>query len=167
MRTLLLLIALALPVAAAGKMDPDDERALRAYELTTGKIEKLVKIGDRMRDYVKVHPEARRGGGFLKGDRLDDRLQALESTPYMMEMLNAEKITPRDFMLGTLTLLQTGMLMQIRAQHPDSPVPDDVNQKNLELISKHADLMQKWRTAWQIGMGPQLKDPNAEVAPAQ
>ena len=150
-RLLPLLLVLSLPaLAAGGKLDADDERALRDYQLTTGTMEKLVKVGERMRDYVKEHPEAR-NGGFMKGNKIDDSVQALQGKPFMMQMLNAEKLAPRDFMLGTLTMMQSGMLLQLRAQYPDSPMPDNVNTSNLALVSKHAELMQKWRAAWEIG----------------
>ncbi|HEX4385523.1 MAG TPA: hypothetical protein VH083_21330 [Myxococcales bacterium] len=149
----LLLLALALPAAARGKLDATDETALLDYSLTAGKIEKLVKIGERMRGYVKAHPEAKQDG-FMKGETIDQRVRTVRSSPGVMEMLKAQAMEPRELVLGMLTMMQAEMLLRLRAQYPDTPLPDNVNDKNLELTAKHGALLEKWRAAWEMGALP-------------
>src|ERR1700760_4450319 len=101
----LLLLALALPAAARGKLDATDETLLFDYALTAGKIEKLVKIAERMRGYVKAHPEAKQDG-FMKGDTIDQRIRTVKSSPGVMELLKSQGVEPRELVLGMLTMMQ-------------------------------------------------------------
>jgi hypothetical protein len=150
---LLLALAFALPAVAAGPgalMDQGDQQALHDYGLTPAKIEKLTKIGVKMGAYIKVHPEARHSD-IMKGNTLDDSVKAIQAKPEIMTMLKSEGVSPRDFMLGTLSMMQAGMLVRMRAQYPDAKMPDNTNPKNLDLVAKHPDLTQKWMAAWEIG----------------
>jgi hypothetical protein len=147
-------LALALPAVAAAapgaSLDSGDQQALHDYELTPARIEKLTKIGVRMGEYVKAHPEARHSD-IMKGKTLDDSVKAIQAKPEVMAMLKSEGVSPRDFMLGTLSLMQAGMLVQMRNQYPGAAMPDNTNPKNLELVASHPELTKKWMEAWEIG----------------
>jgi hypothetical protein len=147
-------LVLALPAVAAAApgaaMDAGDQQALHDYELTPAKIEKLTKIGVRMGEYVKVHPEARHSD-MMKGKSIEDSVNAIQARPEVMAMLKSEGLSPRDFMLGTLSMMQAGMMAQIRAHNPSVQLPDTVSSKNLDLVASHPDLTKKWMDAWEIG----------------
>jgi hypothetical protein len=153
MKWSLLLLALALPAAARGKLDATDETALMEYALTAGKIEKLAKVGERMRGYVKAHPEAKQDG-FMKGETIDQRVRTVRTNPGVMEILGAVQMEPRELVLGMLTMMQADMLLRLQAQYLDTPLPDNINVKNLELAAKQGKLLEKWRAAWEMGATP-------------
>jgi hypothetical protein len=152
---LLLSLVLAFPALAADSSasadNPADEQALRDYQLSVGKVEKLCRVGERMREYVKTHPEEKHSD-IMKGKTLDDSVKAIEARPEVMAMLKAAGVTPREFMLGTLTMMQATMMVSMRAQYPEAKTPDNINPNNVELVQRHPELSRKWAAAWEIGM---------------
>jgi hypothetical protein len=147
-------LALSLPAVAAepvpAGMDAKDEQALRDYEITAGKLDKLTDVGRKMGEYVKAHPEARQGN-VLKGGGIDASVKGIESQPELVSILKAEGVAPREFVLATMSMMQAHMISSIRARYPDTKMPDNVNPKNVEFVEKHPDLKQKWLAAWQVG----------------
>ena len=133
---------------AASHMSAADQKALHDYDLSESKIDKLMNVGQKMRAYSKEHPEVREQKDFMHGKDLDESIKSIEAKPEFVKMLESEGVTPRDFVLGTMSLFTSAMWAQMSRQYPDAKTPEEVNPKNVKLLQDHPEIMQKWQQAW-------------------
>jgi hypothetical protein len=152
--SLLFVLAFALPTLAAGHaashLDASDEKAMREYDLTPAKVDKLAKAATRIREYGKTHPDV---GETTSGKTIDESVKKLDAYPEVVSMLKSEGLTSREFMVGMMSMMQAGMWTSMSAQYPNAKMPDDINPKNVELLRKHPELMKKWQTAFEEEQG--------------
>jgi hypothetical protein len=129
-------------------LSPEDQAAIRNTDLTSARIEKILKAGVRMRDYVKAHPEVRQND-FMEGRTLDQSVKFVESKPEMVAIMKAEGVTPREWLLGVMAFNNAAMWSEISKRSPNQPTPPMVNPKNVALLQAHPELVQKWMDAWE------------------
>src|SRR3954463_1825837 len=61
-------------------LTPADEAAIKGYDLSEGKIDKLLKVGLKMREYANAHPEVR-DTNIMEGKSLEESATKMESKP--------------------------------------------------------------------------------------
>jgi hypothetical protein len=149
MRLLVAAALLALPAAAQGpRFSPQDMKALHDYELTQGKVDKLLVVGQKMRAYAEKHPEVRQQGDLMRGKTLDESVKSMEAKPELVSMMKAEGVTPREFVLGMMSMVSAGMWAAMSQRYPDAKMPEEINPKNVTLLQSHPEIMQKWEQTW-------------------
>ena len=57
-------------------------------------------------------------------------------------------VTPRDFVVGTMSLFTAAMWAQMSQQYPDAKMPPEINPKNVKLMQDHPEILRKWEEAW-------------------
>jgi len=129
-------------------LSPEDEAAIKNYDLSAAKIDKLMNVGVKMREYVKAHPEVQQQN-LMEGKTLDSAIQKMEGKPELVAMMKSEGVTPRDWLLGVMAFTNAAMWSEMSKRYPNQPAPPMVNQKNVELLQKHPELMEKWKNTWE------------------
>ena len=168
MRILLAAVLAAAPSFAQphSRMSPKDQQALHDYDLTAGKIDKLMAVGARMRAYAQAHPEVREHGDFMRGKDLDESVKSIEAKPELVSLMKSEGVAPREFVLGMMSVVTAGMWAAMSKQYPDAKMPPDINPRNVKLMQEHPELMQKWESAWSEKRGrggpPPKGEPDAD-----
>jgi hypothetical protein len=135
-------------VLAAAQISAADQQALHDYDLTAAKIDKLMTVGTKMREYAAAHPEVRQQGDFMRGKDLGESIKSVEAKPELVAMMKEQGVTPRDFVLGTMSLFSAAMWAQMSKQYPDAKMPPEINPNNVKLLQDHPEVMQKWEQAW-------------------
>ena len=150
MRILFAALLAATPVLAQphSRLSPQDQKALQEYDLTTGKIDKLMAVGQKMKAYAQAHPDVRQKGDFMRGKDLDESIKSIESKPELVSMMKSEGVSPRDFVLGTMSLMTAGMWAEMSKSYPNAQMPPEINAKNVKLLQDHPEIIQKWEQAW-------------------
>ena len=152
MRFPVAMLIAALPLSALAqphsRLSPKDQEALRSYELTSGKIDKLMAVGKKMREYAQAHPEVKKKGDFMRGKDLDESVQSVESHPELVSLMKSEGVAPREFVLGMMSLMTAGMWAEMSKSYPSAQMPPEVNPKNVKLLQEHPEILKKWEQAW-------------------
>jgi hypothetical protein len=155
MRLFLAALLAAMPLFAQpgprSRMSPKDQQALHDYDLTTGKIDKLMAVGKKMREYAAAHPEVEKRGDFMRGGSLDDMVKHIEAQPDLVKLMKSEGVSPREFALGMMSVMSGGMWAEMSKSYPQAQMPPEINPKNVKLFQDHPELMQKWEQAWSQG----------------
>jgi hypothetical protein len=138
-----------MPVYAQhSRLSPQDQKTLHEYELTEGKIDKLMAVGKKMKEYAEAHPQVREKSGFMGGDTLDDSVKSVEAKPEMVAIMKSEGLQPREFVLGMMSLISAGMWAEMSKSYPDAKMPPEINPKNVKLLQEHPEILQRWQAAW-------------------
>jgi len=149
MRVVWAAVLAAMPVYAQhSRLSPEDQKALREYELTEAKIDKLMSVGKKMKEYAQAHPEAQKKGDFMRGDTLDDSVKTVEAKPELAAIMKAEGLAPREFVLGMMSLISAGVWAEMSKSYPDAKMPPEINPKNVKLLREHPEILQRWEAAW-------------------
>ncbi|MGZ6142015.1 MAG: hypothetical protein ACXWLM_01695 [Myxococcales bacterium] len=155
-RLMMAALLAAMPVSAQphSRMSPKDQQALRDYDLTAGKIDKLMAVGEKMRAYAKAHPDVEKRGDFMRGKDLDESVKSIESKPELVSLMKSEGVAPRDFVVGMMSVVTAGMWAEMSKQYPSAQMPPEINPKNVKLMQEHPEILKKWEQAWsQRGRG--------------
>jgi hypothetical protein len=145
--SMLALLLFAVPAIAAGKRvkNPDDA-AMKTFRLTTDNVRKASAAARRISAEVAKDPalglSAEKRG--KQADTLDAKAKALESDPRIADLLRAESISAREFIMVHMAAIQAGMMatmMSQGAQIDGEKVGDAINPANLEFLETHPDEM--------------------------
>jgi hypothetical protein len=169
MRWMLALLAVPLSALAQGgpphgpphgpggmmrEMSPEDQKAIHDYKLTTGNVDKMMAAHLKFRDMAEKDPSMREGNPF-QAKTIDDSVKKIESAPPKAQAILKETgMKPREFVVGTMTMMTSAMWSSMQKMNPQAPVPAYVNPDNLAFIDAHPEIMEKFKN-----MGPRHGPP--------
>jgi len=139
-------VAMLSVAAAAGqsrKMQGNtDQKELYNYVLTMDKVQKLGSATSGLSELGAHHPEL-----YNSGETLDQVTQRFQKYPDVMATLNQNGLTPREYVVGTITLVQTDMAVNFKKAGTYKEYPPDllkvVSLENLAFVEKHYDEVSK------------------------
>jgi len=76
-----------------------------------------------MKAYAQAHPEVRQQGDIMRGKDLDESVRSVESKPELVSMMKSEGVSPREFVLGMMTIMTAGMWAAMSQRYPDAKMP--------------------------------------------
>jgi hypothetical protein len=130
------------------ELSPADEKEIHDYDLTQPRIDRMLKVGARMRDYLETHPEEKKENP-MAGKNLDDSVARMDQKPEMVAMMKSEGVKPREWLVGMMAFVNAAMWSEASKRNPTMQAPPTVNQKNVEYLRAHPELMQRWMDTWE------------------
>ena len=138
----LFLAALGVRAARAQSSGDGDEAAIRRYTLTMPKVEAWIRAS---RDVAAAaQAKAKAMGDSVQDDDSDDDAGGDESIdgmaarlarhPEVKRALEGAGLTPREFALVSLTLMQAMMADALLQKYPNAKHPDNLNPANLAFV---------------------------------
>ncbi|MBL8113844.1 MAG: hypothetical protein JNK60_13265 [Acidobacteria bacterium] len=135
--------AAALPdpaVAAAARAVADQERAsvlaeVAKFTLTSEHVDKISRVDTALAEFWANPTERAR---IRSSPALEKVLAEIEKTPVFVKALAAEKISARDYILGTFAMIGGYSYVVVVAQNPEAAKqgPPPVNAATLEVVKK-------------------------------
>ena len=139
------LLAAPLALQAQGKTQKvtADDIALRQYTLSMVNMTKLRNAMLEMQAYVKAHPNEtdKWDTGDDDSKTLDQKIAQIGAIPPVRSVLAKVGLTPRDYIMTSLTYLQAAMLVGMHdayAKGKPIQVPYNMNPANVAFIQQHA-----------------------------
>jgi hypothetical protein len=138
-----------LSVAAAAAQsrkaqDSPDQKESYNYVLTMDKVQKL---GNATKDLMQLqarYPEMQSGSSDYN---LDQITQQIQKHPDAVAILKKNGLTPREWVVGTRTLIQASMVVGFKKDGTYKEYPPemlkDVSPANLAFVEKHFDEIHK------------------------
>ena len=129
--------------AQAKRASADDaaQKELYAYVLTMDKVQKLAGATKSLNELTKAHPEMKNSGDDAK--TLDQTVAKLQKYPEVMAALNKNGLSPREYAVGIMTLIQASMAVGFKKTGTYKEYPPDmlklVNKANLDFVDTHYD----------------------------
>jgi hypothetical protein len=124
--------------------DDPDQKELYAYVLTMDKVQKLDGATKGLEELSKKHPEVKDEGNAKS---LDEMVQKFQKYPDAMAVLAKNGITPREYAVGIMTLVQAGMAVGMKKSGTYKEYPPQmlklVSKPNLDFVEQHWDVIQK------------------------
>lgn len=149
-QTALICIAVAAAVgiaeAQARKTESPDQKELYNYVLTMDKIQKASNATKDLQEYAKKHPELGQG---MDGDakNLNDMVARLQKYPEAVAILNKDGISPREYAVCFMTLMQASMAVGFKKSGTYKDYPpkmlEVVSKPNLDFVDQHWDQIRK------------------------
>ncbi|HEU4564354.1 MAG TPA: hypothetical protein VFS05_06895 [Gemmatimonadaceae bacterium] len=144
------------PAASSGDSDLQD---ITSFELTMSRVDKLYaairNIGLATKD---LPPEQREAVTMdANDDSIDDYVKKLESQPVVRKAIRDAGLSPREFALTTMALVQAGMAGAVLEMRPndnqDSLVREmKASMANIRFVREHKDELQAKQKAMQEEM---------------
>jgi hypothetical protein len=124
------------------------------YTLTMDKIHKLTAVENDMAAYEKAHPELGKEMDADNSDgNLDQLAQKIQKYPPVVAILKKDGVTPREYIVGTLAVVQAGMAVSFKKSgvYKDYPpkMLTSINPANLAFVEKNWDEISKTMPAFQ------------------
>jgi hypothetical protein len=119
-----------------------DQKELYNYVLTMDKVQKLVSATNGLSELGAHHPEL-----YNSGETLDQVTQRFQKYPDVTATLSQNGLTPREYVVGTITLVQADMAVNFKKAGTYKEYPPDVlkvvSPENLAFVEKHCDEVNK------------------------
>jgi len=124
--------------------DSPDQKELYGYVLTMDKVQKLDAATKGLEELSKKHPEVK---DEANAKTLDEMAQKFQKYPDAMAVLAKNSITPRQYAVGIMTLMQAGMAVGMKKSGTYKEYPPEmlkvVSKPNLDFVEQHWDAIQK------------------------
>ncbi len=125
-----------------------DEKELFAYTLTMEKIHKLADAQKDLNALEKSDPDM---ASNLKSEQsaasLDQIAEKLEKYPKLVDLLKKDGMTPREYVVTVIVLIQSGAVVDMKRNGTIKDYPPEVLQliklENLTLVEDHYDEIAK------------------------
>jgi hypothetical protein len=134
--------------ARRARADDADQKELYNYVLTMDKLQKLGDTTKALQNYAKQHPEAK---DESNGKTLDDMVQKMQKHPEAVAIINKNGLSPREYAVGLMTLMQAGMAVGFKKSGTYKEYPPDmlklVSKQNLDFVEQHWDAVEKMTKA--------------------
>src|SRR5262249_30668046 len=123
-----------------------------SFVLSMDKVQRLSGAAKGLHELEKKHPGMGNGGS---SNGIDQMVGAIQKYPDAVAVLSKNGLTPRDYAVGFLTLIQSTMMVGLKKAGTFKTYPPDmlklVSPANLAFVEQHyADiqkLMPDWSTA--------------------
>jgi hypothetical protein len=112
----------------------------RAYRLTMDRIRQLARAGEELARLQAARPEIRDSMAVATPDP-NAILERLTSVAPARDAVVRAGLTPRDYTLATIALMQAGMMVEMRNRGAAPDVP--VNEANVALVSENWEEIQR------------------------
>jgi len=126
--------------ATKGASDADQQELFK-YVLTMDKIQKIGTSMHSLTDLAKKHPELENESS--SSATLDDMVQKFQKYPDAVAVLTKNGLTPREFAVGTMALMQAGMAVGMKKSGMYKEYPPQmlkvVSGPNLTFVEQHYD----------------------------
>ena len=139
------LLAAPLGLQAQGKSQKMtvDDIALKNYSLSMSNMRKLRDAMVEMQAYAKAHPDEadKWDTGDDDSKTLNEKIAQIGAIPPARAVLAKVGLTPRDYIMTSLTYLQAAMLVGMHdayAKGKPIQVPYNMNPANVAFIQQHA-----------------------------
>ena len=177
--TLAVLCCLALPAAAQAPngpppgraahgpmhdLAPEDQKAIHDFKLDTSVTDRLVSAGKNVRELAEKDPSMEKANPMQGAKTMDESIQRIEQHPQAVAAMKKAGVTPREFVVGTFTVMTATMWSQMRKNYPQAQPPAYVNPDNMKFIDDHPEVMQKFQAAFDRG-GHRMQPHGAQGKP--
>src|ERR1044071_1375529 len=136
-------------VAQGPKANGADDRELFSFVLTMGKVQHLSGAAKGLHELEKKHPGMSNGG---PNKSIDEMVGAIKKYPDAVAVLAKNGLSPRDYAVGFLTLIQSTMVVGLKKAGTFKSYPPDmtklVSQANLAFVEQHYAEIQKLIPDW-------------------
>jgi len=126
-----------------------DERELYGFVLTMDKVQRLSGAAKGLHELEKRHPGMSNGG---PSKSIDDMVGSIKKYPDAVAVLSKNGLSPRDYAVGFLTLIQSTMMVGLKKAGTFKTYPPDmlklVSQANLAFVEQHYAEIQKLMPDW-------------------
>lgn len=145
------LLVLGAQAAATGSSKPAqddaDQRALYKYVLTMGKVHKLQAAMGALAGYAQAHHQGSAMDDLNNAKSLGDMTAVIGRHPGWRALLAKSGLTPREYAVGSLALMQSWMAVSFKKNGTYKQYPPDVlktvSPANLAFVEKHFDEINK------------------------
>jgi len=138
-----------LSVAAAAAQsrkaqDSPDQKEFYNYVLTMDKVQNLRNATKDLMEVAARHPDMESGSSDYN---LDQITQQMQKYPEAVAILKKNGLTPREYVVGTKTLIQASMAVGLKKDGTYKEYPPEllkvVSPANLAFVEKHFDEIHK------------------------
>lgn len=138
----------ATPQAGTAGASAADQKELFNYTLTLDKIHKLADAQKDMAALQKSDPALDKSISSDDSEgNLDQLAQKIEKYPPVVAVLKKDGLTPREYIVATMTLIQAGLAVGMKKAGAYQEYPPKmlelVSQANLTFLEKNWDEVQK------------------------
>lgn len=140
------LILLAAGANAQGRKSSDDadQKELYNYVLTMDKLQKMASATKDLEALAKQHPELKDTGS---ANTLSETVAKIQKYPEAVAVIKKNGLTPREYMVGFMTLVQASMAVGFKKSGTYKEYPPKmlqlVSKQNLDFVEQHWDEIQK------------------------
>lgn len=131
------------------ELAPEDEKAIHDFKLTTSNTDKLADAGKRVRLLAEKDKSLEKDNPMQNGKTFDDSVKRIEAHPQVVGAMKSAGVSPREFVVGTFTLMTAAMWSGMKKNYPQAPVPPYVNADNLKFVEDHPEVLQKFQAAFE------------------
>jgi hypothetical protein len=135
-------VVILLAAAHAQTNNPDQMERFE-YVLTMNKVRKLDAVKKSLDELSRKHPDVNE----TNEKTMDDMARKFEKYPDVMAVLARTGVTPREYAVGLLTLMQAGLAVSLKKSGGSHEYPPEilklVSKANLEFIEQNWDTIQK------------------------
>jgi hypothetical protein len=128
--------------AATSTSNDADQRELLSYTLTMDKVQKLAGAIHGLGALAQAHPELK-SAASPDNDSLDAITKRLQQYPDAVAVLAKNGLSPREFAVGSLTLMQSAMAVGFKKSGVVKEYPAEmtklVSPANLAFVEQHYD----------------------------
>lgn len=163
-------LALAVSMPASAKAPTKDEKEMQRFTLTSAFFEKMFAIQEKVMTMEESHPEKGKEGDAAErqhrgksDDTLDGMVKKTESVPQLANIITAHGLTVRQYIVGTMVLLQASMYAAMKKQMPDMQKPEGLNMTNVAFVEAHQAELEKLQQHLSGAAGHTKKDSKPEV----
>jgi hypothetical protein len=144
--TAILLVAGAYAQTRKNAADSADQKELYNYVLTMDKVKKLAAATMQFQELAKKHPELN-DEKQTDSKNIDEMVQKLQKYPDVVSILSKNGLTPREYAVGFMTLMQASMAVGFKKSGTYKEYPpkmlEVVSKPNLDFVDQHFDEIQK------------------------
>jgi hypothetical protein len=123
---------------------PVTEEEARGYRLSMDRIRQLVRAGEELATLQARRPEMRDSMAVGSPDP-NAILERLSNVAPAREAIARAGLTPREYTLATIALMQAGMVSEMRRRGMSPPI--EVNEDNVRLVAENWEEIQRMMAA--------------------
>ena len=162
-------LALVVSMPAPAKSPSNDEKEIQRFTLTSPFLDKMAAVQGKVATLEKDHPEMEKQ---VKGaasqnrgetdDSIDGMAKRIDSFPPLVNIIKAQGLTVRQYVVGTMALLQASMYATMKKQMPSMKTPEGMNMANVAFIEAHQAEMDKFQKRMNAAAGHKKQKSNSE-----
>ena len=169
-----LALVLSMPAPAPAKSPSNDEMEIQRFTLTSPFLDKMAAVQRKVATLEKDHPEMEKQmkGAASKNreetdNSIDGMVKKMDSFPPLVNIIKAQGLTVRQYVVGTMALIQAGMYAAMKKQMPSMKTPEGMNMANVAFIEAHQAELDKFQKSMKsmnaaAGHKKQKSDPEGE-----
>jgi hypothetical protein len=125
-------------------VSPSDAKQIYSYTLNMDQVQKMAAATRALSQLGKSHPEINQ---VREARSIDAMLQNLQRSPEAVAAINRSGLTPREYVLCLMTVMQASMAVGFKKSGAFTQYPPELLQQisraNLDFTEQHFDEIQK------------------------